>query len=121
MDAARVKQIARAGFLIGRSVHTVAEGVKVSGSGAVDYLIFGTIFETASKPGVAVAGLDQLGRASAAIPVPVLAVGGITLARASGVARTGAAGVAAIALFADGPADELPGIVEQIAIGFDTP
>jgi thiamine-phosphate diphosphorylase len=121
MDATRVRRIVPAAFLIGRSVHTVDEGVEVSGGGALDYLIFGAVFETTSKPGRDAAGLDQLGRVSAAITIPVLAVGGITPARAAGVAKTGAAGIAAIGLFADGPVDALPGIVEQIAIGFDTP
>jgi thiamine-phosphate pyrophosphorylase len=121
MDAARVRRIVPPAFLIGRSVHSVAEAVKVSEPGVIDYLVFGNVFETGSKPGREAAGLDQLGRVSAATTLPVLAVGGITQDRAFAIARAGAAGIAAIGLFADGPAGSVPGIVEQIAIGFDTP
>jgi len=121
MDAARVRRIVPPAFLIGRSVHSVAEAVKVSGDGAIDYLVFGNVFETASKPGREAAGLDQLGRVSAATTLPVLAIGGVTPDRAFAIARAGAAGIAAIGVFADAPAGSVPGIVEQIAIGFDTP
>ena len=120
-DAGRVRRIVPSGFLIGRSVHSLADAVAAAEGAAVDYLIFGTVFKTASKPGRAAAGLDQLGRVASATTIPVLAVGGITTARAAGVARAGAAGIAAIGLFGDGPADALPGIVEQITMGFDTP
>jgi len=121
MDAARVRWMVPPAFLIGRSVHTVEEAVEVSGRGALDYLIFGHVFETTSKPGQDAAGLDQLARVSAATTLPVLAVGGVSPPRAAGVARAGAAGVAAIGLFADSAVDALHGIVAQISTAFDTP
>ena len=40
-----------AGFLVGRSVHSVEDAVRASRDDAVDYLIFGTVFATSSKPG----------------------------------------------------------------------
>ena len=121
MNAARVRWMVPPAFLIGRSVHTVEEAVEVSGRGALDYLIFGHVFETTSKPGQDAAGLDQLARVSAATTLPVLAVGGVSPPRAAGVARAGAAGVAAIGLFADSAVDALHGIVAQISTAFDTP
>jgi thiamine-phosphate pyrophosphorylase len=99
-DAVTVRSAAPPGFLIGRSVHGVDEAVSAARHSAPDYLIFGTTFETASKPaGHPAAGVDPLVQICAAVPVPVLAIGGITLDRAPQVARTGAAGVAAIGLF----------------------
>jgi thiamine-phosphate diphosphorylase len=121
MDAARVRWMVPPAFLIGRSVHTVEEAVEVSKSGALDYLIFGAVFETASKPGRDAAGLDALASVSAATTLPVLAVGGMSVPRAADVARAGAAGVAAIGLFADSAVDALHSIVEQISTAFDTP
>lgn len=121
MDAARVRWMVPPAFLIGRSVHTVEEAIEVSEGGALDYLIFGAVFETPSKPGRDAAGLDALARVSKATTLPVLAVGGMSLPRAADVARAGAAGVAAIGLFADSAVDALHGIVEQISTAFDTP
>jgi len=121
IDAARVRRIAPPGFLIGQSVHSVEEALAVSGIGAVDYLVFGSVFETSSKPRRKAAGLHALGAVSTATTVPVLAVGGISASRAGAVALAGASGLAAIGLFTDAPVDAVPGIVEQITTAFDTP
>jgi len=121
MDAARIRRIVPADFLIGRSVHSVGEALAVSADGVVDYLIFGSVFQTTSKPGREAAGLHELAEVSAATTLPVLAVGGISPARAGAIAGTGASGIAAIGLFADAPIDAVHRIVEQVTLAFDTP
>jgi thiamine-phosphate diphosphorylase len=97
MPAAAARRLAPASFLIGRSVHSVAEAVAAAGA---DYLIAGTVFPTVSKEAdaatIGVEGLQAIVRAAS---VPILAIGGITYERAGLVARTGAAGIAAIGLF----------------------
>ena len=81
--------------------------------------MFGSVFESNSKPpGHPVAGIGALARVCASVPLPVLAVGGITLSRIPDVARAGAAGVAAIGLFATGAEPELHRIVNEIRIAF---
>jgi thiamine-phosphate pyrophosphorylase len=100
VDAVTARAAAPPGFLLGRSVHGVDEAVKVSRHGALDYLVFGAVFPTLSKPaGHPAAGLAPLAQICATVPLPVLAIGGISLDRASAVAGSGAAGVAAIGLF----------------------
>ena len=97
VPAAALRRVAPGGFLVGRSVHTVAEAVA---AGPVDYLIAGTVFPTTSKPSVVpVLGLDGLAEIVQAAAVPVLAIGGITRERLDEVAATGAAGVAAVGMF----------------------
>jgi thiamine-phosphate pyrophosphorylase len=110
VPAARVRRLAGPGFLIGRSVHSTRDAEHAEGEGAADYLIFGT---TPS-------GLPALTAAVAATRLPVLAIGGITEARAGDVAGTGAAGVAAIGLFAGTSADALRGTVEHVTRAFDS-
>jgi thiamine-phosphate diphosphorylase len=100
VDAARVRAIAPDGFLVGRSVHAVDEAIAAVASG-VDYLIMGTIYPTRSKPGRAAAGPDALAEVCRTVGVPVLAIGGVTVDRLDEIARAGAAGIAAIGLFAD--------------------
>jgi thiamine-phosphate diphosphorylase len=97
--ASRVRAVAPRGFLVGRSVHSLDEATGAAADGGADYLVFGTVFETAAKPGRAAAGLEQLAAIVRAVPLPVLAVGGVTRDNMSGIARTGAAGIAAIGLF----------------------
>jgi thiamine-phosphate pyrophosphorylase len=101
VPASRVRAIAGPGFLIGRSIHSTAEAVEAATDGAADYLIFGPVFSTASKPGVTPAGPAMLEAVVRAMTIPVLGVGGVTAATAPVLARAGAAGAAAIALFAD--------------------
>ena len=117
--AARARTLTAAGFLVGRSVHSVEDAVRASVDDSVNYLIFGTVFATSSKPGHVPVGLTVLADTVRATQVPVLAVGGVTADNAPLVARAGAAGVAAIGLFAAG-ALPLPSTIERITRAFDT-
>jgi thiamine-phosphate pyrophosphorylase len=101
VPATRLRSLVPPGFLIGRSVHHATEAVRVAAEGGLDYLVFGTVFATASKAGVRPAGLEALAATVAAVPLPVLAIGGMAPDHARRVAAAGAAGVAAIGTFAD--------------------
>jgi thiamine-phosphate pyrophosphorylase len=106
--ASRVRAVAPPGFLVGRSVHSSAEAARLAEEGGLDYLMFGSVFETSSKPGRAAAGVAGLAAAvAAARTLPVLAVGGITAQTLGAVWGSGCAGFAAIGMFADGPEDAL--------------
>ena len=118
MPASRVRTIVPRGFLIGRSVHTCAEGVAATEQGGLDYLIFGTVFRTSSKAGREAAVAGTLAQVAAATPLPVLAIGGITVGRVASIARAGALGFAAIGLFADESLDALAGIVIDARAAF---
>ncbi len=118
-DPARIRTLAPPGWIVGRSVHDPDTARAAAASGAIDYLIAGTLFGSASKPGRVPLGLDGL-RAivAAAAPVPVLAIGGIDAANVARVARTGAAGIAAIRLFRT---DQIARVVAAIRGAFTLP
>lgn len=100
--AADVRRIVPPGFIIGRSVHSSEEAAAVQAAGGCDYLVFGTVFPSTSKADDhPVAGLDALRRVCAATSLPVVAIGGMSPGRAGDVRAAGAAGVAAISLFAE--------------------
>ncbi|WP_017812439.1 thiamine phosphate synthase [Paenibacillus shenyangensis] len=80
-------------FLLGRSVHSIAQAVQAEREG-MDYLFYGHIYETASKPGVAARGLEQLKQICAAVDIPVIAIGGIQPHHAEELISAGAAGIA---------------------------
>ena len=119
--AARARTITPAGFLVGRSVHSVEDAIRASQPDSVDYLIFGTVFATSSKPGQKPAGVSALADTVRATPVPVLAVGGVTADNAALVAGAGASGVAAIGLFVDGSPRSLGASMAGVTRAFDTP
>jgi thiamine-phosphate pyrophosphorylase len=120
--APRLRPIVPEGFLIGRSVHSIQEAVAADISDGSDYVIFGTVFESASKAeGHPVAGLEQLHKVCRSVRLPVIAIGGITANRLSAVAAAGASGVAAIGAFVDAdrdPADGLARLMESFAGAF---
>ena len=113
--ASRARAIAPPGFLIGRSVHHASEAARVEEEGGLDYLVFGTVFPTASKAGLAPAGVEGLAAAVAAVRLPVLAIGGVTAARAHDIAGAGAAGAAAIGMFADSCTDGIDALKALVA------
>ena len=66
----------------------------------------GTVYPTVSKPEAApLLGLAGLAEVVRAVDVPVLAIGGVVADKVWDIAASGAAGVAAIGLFADVPTD----------------
>jgi thiamine-phosphate pyrophosphorylase len=90
-------------FLVGISCHSL-EGAKSAQAAGADYLIFGPIFATPSKAQYGQPqGLAPLAEVCRAVSLPVLAIGGITLANASSCLQAGASGLAAIRLFQDPP------------------
>ena len=85
------------GFLIGASVHSMAEARAAETEGA-DFLLFGPVYDTPSKRQYGPSqGLSAFGRVASAVRVPVFAVGGVTASRVAEVVRAGASGVAVIA------------------------
>ena len=102
VDATEVRRWLGEGLPLGRSVHSRAEASAAVERGGLDYLVWGTVFPTASKLGVAACGPQPIGQAARAISLPILAIGGITVDNSREVFREGAAGVAAIGLFGGG-------------------
>ena len=92
--AARARSPAR--FLVGRSVHSVAEAREAAKAGA-DYLVCGPVFPTASKTGLGEPiGPEIVRKAAEAVRVPVWAIGGITPENATALKGLPIAGVAVI-------------------------
>ncbi len=74
--AASIERPARP-FLVGRSVHS-REAAERAWAECSDYMIAGPAFETASHPDAAPGGPRLIEEISAAVAVPVIAIGGIT-------------------------------------------
>jgi thiamine-phosphate pyrophosphorylase len=88
-------------FILGVSCHSL-EAAKSAASSGADYIFFGPIFATPSKASFgAPQGLDRLAEACSSVNIPVLAIGGITLANVSSCLSAGASGIAAIRMFQD--------------------
>ena len=99
LDASRARAILGPDALIGVSRHEDSPHAHAD----ADFVIFGSIYATASHPDRSPAGVEALGtvasgvgRQASVVAVPLIAIGGITPMRVAEVMQAGAYGVAAL-------------------------
>jgi thiamine-phosphate pyrophosphorylase len=96
LPAAAARRIAPPGFLIGLSAETPELARQAEADGA-DYVGVGPVYATGSKADAGDAvGTTRIVQVVSAVRIPVVGIGGITIANAGEVVRAGAAGVAVI-------------------------
>ena len=86
---------------IGRSTHSPEEAAAAADAGA-DYVILGPVFPTPSKSGLG-SPLGVAAIAAARLPVPLIAIGGITADAVPALRRAGAHGIAVSRAVLDAP------------------
>ncbi|QKS69795.1 thiamine phosphate synthase [Paenalkalicoccus suaedae] len=87
-----VKQLAPT-LRVGRSIHDVSELTEVEDA---DYVFYGHIYATASKPGLLPRGIAALEEVVRASHLPVYAIGGVKPFHIEEIEATGAAGIAVL-------------------------
>jgi len=75
--------------IIGRSTHSVEQAVAAQEEGA-DYIGFGPLFATPTKPGRPAIGLDDIRRVHELVKIPIFCIGGIKLENLAAVIEAGA-------------------------------
>jgi len=75
--------------LIGKSTHSLAQATAAAAEGA-DYIGFGPLFATPTKPGRPPIGLAEIRRAEEFVSIPVFCIGGINLDTLDDVVAAGA-------------------------------
>ncbi|HHT76186.1 MAG: thiamine phosphate synthase [Methanomassiliicoccaceae archaeon] len=94
LEAAR--RLAPKGFIMGVSVSSAEEAMVAQADGA-DYVALGPIFSTATKSDAGPAvGLQRLREVRAAVEIPLIGIGGITLDNVQDVVAAGADGAAVV-------------------------
>jgi thiazole tautomerase (transcriptional regulator TenI) len=91
IDAALVKENFPQ-LLLGNSIHSYEEGQQAKENGA-DYVLYGHVFPSQSKPGKTPKGLRELARLTQ-LDIPVIAIGGITPENTGQVLQAGSKGIA---------------------------
>ncbi len=85
--------------IVGRSVHSV-DGATLAENEGADYVIFGPVWASATHLDAPARGLRGLADVVHAVRIPVIAIGGVDPGRARECVAAGAAGFAAIRMFA---------------------
>jgi thiamine-phosphate pyrophosphorylase len=99
VSPAEIRRVSPPGFVVGVSCHHPHEVGRAAKEGA-DFVVFGPVFETASKRVYGPPqGLQRLREACATAGIPVLALGGVGPGNAAQCLAAGAVGLAGISLF----------------------
>lgn len=80
---------ARRQVLVGKSTHSVEQAFAAQREGA-DYIGFGPIFATPTKPDYAPIGLTDISRVHAEVSIPIFCIGGINIDNLQSVIDAGA-------------------------------
>jgi thiamine-phosphate pyrophosphorylase len=91
------------GKLLGLSINNAAQ-LAAADFSLLDYIGVGPVFATQTKPDASpVVGLERLAALVRQSPVPVVAIGGISVENAAAVRATGAAGLAVVSAICSAP------------------
>ncbi|KKX53820.1 thiamine phosphate synthase [Brevibacillus borstelensis] len=94
------RRVLSPGQKVGCSVHSMTEAMEAAEQGA-DYVLYGHIFPSRSKPGLAPRGTGELKTIVEALSIPVIGLGGIKPDNAGQVLAAGCAGIAALSGITD--------------------
>ena len=89
MPIAEAREIAGANCLVGKSTHSVDQAIRAFSEGA-DYIGFGPIFATPTKPDYPPVGLEEIQKVHDAVRIPIFCIGGIKLDNLAEVIEAGA-------------------------------
>jgi thiamine-phosphate pyrophosphorylase len=96
LPLAAAREVTGAGHLLGGTARDPEAAAALVADGA-DYLGVGPAWPTTTKTGLPDAlGAARIGAVAAAVPVPVIAIGGVTADRVAELVAAGAAGVAVV-------------------------
>lgn len=100
-DLAEARRRLGQGMLLGASCYNSLELAATAVQAGADYVAFGSVFSSGTKPGAVRAPLTVFAAARRRVTVPLVAIGGITLQNAAQVFAAGADAVAVISALFD--------------------
>ena len=83
---------------VGKSTHSLAQAVAAAAEGA-DYIGFGPLYATGTKPDYLPIGLDAIAEAHRKVKVPIFCIGGINQERLNDVLAAGARRIVVVSAF----------------------
>ncbi|MCW3790620.1 thiamine phosphate synthase [Paenibacillus sp. LS1] len=106
---------------LGVSVHSIDEA-KIAEEQGADYLFFGHVYSTNSKPDLEPRGLYALDEVCRGVSIPVMAIGGIKPGNIHAIRSAGAQGVAVISnIWASDSPDQAAASLRQAIVATGSP
>lgn len=89
LPVAAAREIVGPDCAVGKSTHSLDQAIRAFYEGA-DYIGFGPLFATPTKPNYAPIGLDQIAKVHQAVRIPIFCIGGVKLDNLPKVIEAGA-------------------------------
>ncbi len=89
LSVAEAREMAGPGALVGKSTHSLAQATAAEEEGP-DYIGFGPLFATPTKPDYVPIGLDDLRAVHERVSLPIFCIGGVKAENVPGIAAAGA-------------------------------
>lgn len=89
LSIAKVREVVGPNCLVGKSTHSIDQAIRAFYEGA-DYIGFGPIFATPTKPDYSPVGLAEIRKVHEAVRIPIFCIGGIKLDNLPEVIEAGA-------------------------------
>jgi thiamine-phosphate diphosphorylase len=105
LPARQARGLLRPNMILGVSTHDPEQARRAVADGA-DYVAVGSIFPTTTKAGFQLVGPELIRRVRPEVPIPLVAIGGITAENAAAVLGAGADAVAVISALCAAPDPE---------------
>lgn len=112
MTVAGARAAAGRPCIVGKSTHSLAQAEAAAAEGA-DYIGFGPLFATPTKPGRPAIGLGDIAAAHEAVKIPIFCIGGIKLENLPEVRAAGARRIVIVSGWLQAP--EIPAAVRAAA------
>lgn len=90
LEIAQVRQIVGPEMIVGKSTHSHAQARAAAGEPRVDYIGFGPIFATPTKPDYVPIGMDDIAQVHREVSIPIFCIGGLKLENIDRVLQAGA-------------------------------
>lgn len=94
----KARQVVGSSCFVGKSTHSLAQAVAAQEEGA-DYIGFGPLFATGTKPDYTPIGLQEIGTVHQRVQCPIFCIGGVNAARLETVLAAGARRVVVVSAF----------------------
>jgi thiamine-phosphate pyrophosphorylase len=86
---AEARELAGRSSIVGKSTHSIDQAIRAQADGA-DYIGFGPLFSTATKPDAKAIGLNEVRIVHQHVTIPIYCIGGVKLANLGEVLTAGA-------------------------------
>lgn len=96
-SVAHARRLAGRSCIVGKSTHSIAQARSAESEGA-DYIGFGPLFATATKPAAVAIGLDSVRPAHEYVKIPIFCIGGV---KSSNLRKVRAAGAERVCIVSD--------------------